>query len=59
MPRLFLEACRNKEEYLAQLNRNLGRATMNLSGRTDSWKAGIRSWYSSGAGGDAEEFAGR
>lgn len=30
MPRLFLEACRNKEEYLAQLNRNLGRATMNL-----------------------------
>ena len=30
MPRLFLETCRNKEEYLAQLNRNLGRATMNL-----------------------------
>lgn len=30
MPRLFLETCRSKEEYLAQLNRNLGRATMNL-----------------------------
>ena len=30
MPRLFLETCRNKEESLAQLNRNLGRATMNL-----------------------------
>lgn len=30
MPRLFLEACRRREEYLAQLNRNLGRAAMNL-----------------------------
>ncbi len=30
MPRLFLETCRRKEEYLNQLNRNLGRATMNL-----------------------------
>lgn len=30
MPRLFLETCRRKEDYLAQLNRNLGRATMNL-----------------------------
>ncbi len=30
MPRFFLETCRKKEEYLAQLNRNLGRATMNL-----------------------------
>ena len=30
MPRLFLETCRNKEAYLTQLNRNLGRATMNL-----------------------------
>ena len=30
MPRLFLEACRNKEEYLAQRNRNLGPATKNL-----------------------------
>lgn len=30
MPRFFLETCRSKEEYLAQLNRNLGRATMNL-----------------------------
>ena len=30
MPRLFLEACRRKEDYMAQLNRNLGRASMNL-----------------------------
>lgn len=30
MPRLFLETCRQKSEYMAQLNRNLGRATMNL-----------------------------
>lgn len=30
MPRLFLETCRNKEDYVGQLNRNLGRATMNL-----------------------------
>lgn len=31
MPRLFHEACRKKPEYMLQLNRNLGRATMNLS----------------------------
>ena len=31
MPRLFQETCRKKSEYLNQLNRNLGRATMNLS----------------------------
>lgn len=30
MPRLFLESCRKKSEYMGQLNRNLGRATMNL-----------------------------
>ena len=30
MPRLFLETCRRKTDYMAQLNRNLGRATMNL-----------------------------
>ncbi len=30
MPRFFLETCRKREDYLAQLNRNLGRATMNL-----------------------------
>lgn len=30
MPRLFLETCRRREEYVGQLNRNLGRATMNL-----------------------------
>lgn len=30
MPRLFLETCRRKADYMAQLNRNLGRATMNL-----------------------------
>ncbi|MDO5407636.1 MAG: SpoIIE family protein phosphatase [Eubacteriales bacterium] len=30
MPRFFLETCRNKEDYVGQLNRNLGRATMNL-----------------------------
>lgn len=30
MPRLFQETCRRKEEYLNYLNRNLGRATMNL-----------------------------
>lgn len=31
MPRRFLEVCRRKSEYLGQLNRNLGRATMNLT----------------------------
>lgn len=31
MPRRFLETCRRKADYLGQLNRNLGRATMNLS----------------------------
>ena len=30
MPRFFMETCRRREDYLAQLNRNLGRATMNL-----------------------------
>lgn len=30
MPRLFLETCRRREEYVGHLNRNLGRATMNL-----------------------------
>ncbi len=31
MPRLFNEACRKKKEYMLQLNRSLGKATMNLS----------------------------
>lgn len=31
MPRRFLEVCRKKTDYLGQLNRNLGRATMNLT----------------------------
>lgn len=31
MPRLFQEACRKQADYVGQLNRNLGRATMNLS----------------------------
>lgn len=31
MPRLFQETCRRKEEYVGSLNRNLGRATMNLT----------------------------
>lgn len=30
MPQLFLETCRKRENYLEQLNRNLGRAFMNL-----------------------------
>lgn len=30
MPRFFLETCKRQEEYVSQLNRNLGRATMNL-----------------------------
>ena len=30
MPRFFLETCRRKEDYVGQLNRHLGRATMNL-----------------------------
>ena len=34
MPRPFLAGCRKKEDYLAQLNRSLARAAMNLS-----WKA--------------------
>lgn len=31
MPRRFLESCRKKTDYLGHLNRNLGRATMNLT----------------------------
>ncbi len=31
MPRLFQETCRRQEEYVGHLNRNLGRATMNLT----------------------------
>ena len=31
MPRRFLEVCRRKPDYLGHLNRNLGRATMNLT----------------------------
>ena len=31
MPRLFRETCGKQEDYVGQLNRNLGRATMNLS----------------------------
>ena len=31
MPRHFLELCRKKSAYLSHLNRNLGRATMNLT----------------------------
>ena len=30
MPRLFMETCRHREEYVGHLNRNLGKATMNL-----------------------------
>lgn len=30
MPRFFMETCKRREEYVGQLNRNLGRATMNL-----------------------------
>lgn len=30
MPEPFLRTCRRREEYLGQLNRNLGRASMNL-----------------------------
>ncbi|MEG0687267.1 MAG: SpoIIE family protein phosphatase [Hungatella sp.] len=31
MPRLFREICHNQEDYMGQLNRHLGKATMNLS----------------------------
>ena len=31
MPQMFQASCRKKDQYLGQLNRNLGRATMNLS----------------------------
>lgn len=31
MPRLFNETCRRRDAYILQLNRNLGRATMNLA----------------------------
>lgn len=31
MPRLFHETCGKQEDYMGQLNRNLGRATMNLA----------------------------
>ncbi len=30
MPRFFMEICRRREDYVTQLNRHLGRATMNL-----------------------------
>lgn len=30
MPRFFMETCKRREEYVGQLNRHLGRATMNL-----------------------------
>lgn len=30
MPRFFMEVCRRREDYVGQLNRSLGRATMNL-----------------------------
>jgi stage II sporulation protein E len=31
MPRFFLETCKKKDDYMVQLNRGLGRATMNLA----------------------------
>ncbi len=31
MPRLFRETCKRQKDYVGQLNRNLGRATMNLT----------------------------
>ena len=31
MPRLFRESCKRQEDYVGHLNRNLGRATMNLT----------------------------
>ena len=31
MPQMFKSGCRKQDAYLAQLNRSLGRATMNLS----------------------------
>lgn len=31
MPRLFRETCSRQQDYVGQLNRNLGRATMNLT----------------------------
>ncbi|MEY8354309.1 SpoIIE family protein phosphatase [Lachnospiraceae bacterium 54-53] len=31
MPRFFLETCKRKDEYMAHLNRGLGKATMNLA----------------------------
>lgn len=30
MPRFFMETCKHKEDYVTYLNRNLGKATMNL-----------------------------
>lgn len=31
MPRIFLETCKRKDEYVTQLNKSLGKATMNLA----------------------------
>ena len=31
MPRMFLETCKHRDEYVDQLNRSLGKATMNLA----------------------------
>ena len=42
MPRMFVESCPRRETYMVQLNRNLGRATMNCPGKTDFWKAETR-----------------
>lgn len=42
MPRLFRETCKRQKDYVGQLNRNLGRATMNLTWKNRFWRAATR-----------------
>lgn len=53
MPRLFHEICSQREAYLRELNRSLGRATMNLGWKTVSGKPGRGDCPVPGAGGDS------
>ena len=60
MPRRFLEVCRRKSDYLGQLNRNLGRATMNLTwkNRFLESRAAVMTQFEELAG-ILEEFSGQ
>lgn len=59
-PGRFLEVCRRKSDYLGQLNRNLGRATMNLTwkNRFLESRAAVMTQFEELAG-ILEEFSGQ